>query len=206
MKHLLTEDEERKQAPSAEMRQEIARALKVLREGGVILYPTDTVWGIGCDATNAAAVERIYRLKQRADHKAMIVLADSPEMVGRYADGIPEVAYELMEVAVRPLTIVYDRGVGLAPNLLGPDGSVGIRVTKEEFSAALVRALRRPLVSTSANVSGKPAARCYSEISPEILQGVDYVVDWRRDEPAGSRQPSSVMRLTESGEFKVLRP
>ncbi|MDY3857300.1 MAG: L-threonylcarbamoyladenylate synthase [Muribaculaceae bacterium] len=187
------------------MRQEIERAAKVVRQGGIVLYPTDTVWGIGCDATNPEAVARVYQLKRRADHKAMIVLVDSAAMVERYADGVPEVAYELIEVTDRPLTLVYDRGVGLAENLLGPDGSVGIRVTSEEFSQGLCRRLHRPLVSTSANISGEPAARCFADISEEVRLGVDYIVDWRRDELPGARQPSSVMRITASGEFKVLR-
>ncbi len=187
------------------MRQEIERAAKVVRQGGIVLYPTDTVWGIGCDATNPEAVARVYQLKRRADHKAMIVLVDSAAMVERYADGVPEVAYELIEVTDRPLTLVYDRGVGLAENLLGPDGSVGIRVTSEEFSQGLCRRLHRPLVSTSANISGEPAARCFADISEEVRRGVDYIVDWRRDELPGARQPSSVMRITASGEFKVLR-
>lgn len=187
------------------IRSEIQQAAKILREGGIILYPTDTVWGIGCDATNPQAVNRIYRLKKRADHKAMIVLVSSLAMLERHADGIPEVAYDLVENSTTPLTIVYDRGIGLAGDLLGPDGTIGIRLTTEEFSAGLCRALGRPLVSTSANISGQPAAGCFSEISEEIKLGVDHIVDYRREEPAGSRRPSCVMRLEESGVFKILR-
>lgn len=189
----------------SKIKEEIANAARTVKAGGVILYPTDTVWGIGCDATNAKAVERLYAIKRRADHKAMIVLVDSPDEVAKYADGVPDVAYDLIEYSERPLTIVYDRGVRLAPNLLGPDGSVGIRVTREAFSQGLCRALRRPLVSTSANISGEPAAKSFKEISPEIIEAVDYVVDYRRNENSGNRKPSSVMRLTESGEIKILR-
>lgn len=189
-----------------DFREEIRKAVDVLRRGGIILYPTDTVWGIGCDATNSVAVRRIYELKRRADHKAMIVLVDSLSKLERHADGIPEVAYDLIEASERPLTIVYDRGIGLAPELLGPDGSVGIRLTREAFSAGLCRALGHPLVSTSANISGQKAARCFSEISEEVTGGVDFIADYRRDEAAGTSRPSCVMRLGESGLFKILRP
>lgn len=189
-----------------DFREEIRKAVAVLRRGGIILYPTDTVWGIGCDATNSEAVRRIFELKRRADHKAMIVLVDSLAKLEHHADGIPDVAYDLIEASERPLTIVYDRGVGLAPELLGPDGSVGIRLTRESFSAGLCRALGRPLVSTSANISGEKAARCFAEISREITDNVDFIADYRREEPAGAARPSCVMRLGESGLFKILRP
>ncbi len=189
----------------SKLREEIEQAAMVVRGGGVILYPTDTVWGIGCDATNPKAVERVYSIKRRADHKAMIVLLDSVNTIEKYADGVPEVAYDLIRYSERPLTIVYDHGVGLAPGLLGPDGSIGIRVTGEKFSKNLCRRLRRPLVSTSANISGQPAARCFADISDDIIKAVDHVVDWRRDEPAGTRRPSSVIRLTESGVIDILR-
>lgn len=190
----------------SDIRNEIRQAVQTLRQGGIILYPTDTVWGIGCDATDQKAVRRIFELKRRADHKAMIVLVDSLAKLERHADGIPEVAYDLIEASERPLTIVYDRGIGLAPELLGPDGTVGIRLTREEFSAGLCRALGHPLVSTSANISGEKAARCFAEISEEVLRGVDFIADYRRDEPAGCARPSCVMRIDESGLFKILRP
>lgn len=187
------------------LHEEITNACNVLRKGGVILYPTDTVWGIGCDATNSAAVRRIFDIKHRADHKALITLLPSAEEVEKYVGNMPEVAFQLIEYADRPLTIVYDKGVGLAPELLGPDGSVGIRVTSEPFSQGLCRKLRRPLVSTSANISGQPAPAVVPEIPQEILDAVDYVVDYRRDDLSRSL-PSTVMKLSDSGEFRILRP
>lgn len=191
-------------APST-IRAEIERARDVIRRGGVILYPTDTVWGIGCDATNSEAVKRIYEIKRRADHKAMIVLVDSPETLDRWVDDIPEVAFELLEAAVDPTTIVFDHGRGMAPELLGPGGSIGVRVTSEAFSRGLCRAMRRPLVSTSANISGMPTAAVFPEISPEIINAVDYVVDYRRNDLRRSK-PSSVIALSSSGVVKILRP
>lgn len=188
----------------SEFQSDLDKAIEVLRKGGIILYPTDTVWGIGCDATNSKAVKRIYDLKHRADSKAMIVLVDSPEMVERYVDEMPEVAMQLIDVAVKPVTIVYDRGIGLAPELIAPDGSIGIRVTSEKFSSMLCRKLRRPLVSTSANISGSPTPRFFNEISEEVVKGVDYVVEFRRDDNE-PRSPSSVLKLSNSGQIKILR-
>lgn len=184
---------------------EVKRCVEVLRRGGIILYPTDTVWGIGCDASNPQAVAKVFALKQRADHKAMIVLVDSADAVSLYVEDMPDLAYQLIEYAERPLTIVYDHGVRLAPELLGEDGSVGIRVTSEEFSNALCRRFRRPLVSTSANISGQPTPAIFPEISREIIDGVDYVADFRRDDTT-RRPPSTVMRLSADGLFKILRP
>ncbi len=197
-------DNGQRQAPAADFRQDLSQALDTLRKGGIILYPTDTVWGIGCDATNPEAVKRIYGLKQRADSKAMIVMADSPAMAERYVDEMPDVALQFMEVAVKPTTIIYDRGIGLAPNLLAPDGSVGIRVTSEPFSAMLCRRLRRPLVSTSANISGGSTPRFFNEIPDEIVSGVDYVVNYRRDDNT-PHTPSSIIKLSNSGEVKIIR-
>jgi L-threonylcarbamoyladenylate synthase len=184
---------------------EVQRAIEVVKRGGIILYPTDTVWGIGCDASNPEAVKRVFEIKQRADNKALIVLVGSANDVAKYVQEMPDVAYDLIEFSERPLTIVYDKGFGLAPALLGEDGSVGIRVTSEEFSATLCRKLRRPLVSTSANISGQPAPAIFSEISEEILNAVDYVVDYRRDDTTKS-QPSTVMKLSAGGVFTILRP
>lgn len=181
-----------------------AAAVSIMRKGGIILYPTDTVWGIGCDATNADAVRRIYELKRRVDHKAMIVLADSPEMLERHVVEIPEVALQLIDVAIRPTTIIYDQGCGLAHNLLGIDGSIGIRVTSERFSAALCRKLRRPVVSTSANISGQPSPKFFREISSEIINGVDYVATYRRDD-IEPHAPSCIIKLSNSGEVKIIR-
>lgn len=200
-------DTDRKPADSLrqEMLDEVARAADVVKRGGIILYPTDTVWGIGCDASNPEAVKKVFDLKQRADHKAMIVLVGSVDDVDLYVESVPEIARDLIEFSDKPLTIVYDRGTRLAPALLGEDGSVGVRVTRESFSSALCRRLRRPLVSTSANISGQPAPAIFREISPEILEAVDYVVDYRRDDDT-RRCPSTVMRLSAGGQFKILRP
>jgi L-threonylcarbamoyladenylate synthase len=183
---------------------DIAAAVDALRNGKIILYPTDTVWGIGCDATNPEAVKRIYELKQRVDNKAMIILVDSLAMLERHVEEVPEVAYKLIDVTVRPTTIVYDKGRGLAHNLLGTDGSVGIRLTTEKFSAALCHRLRHPIVSTSANISGQPSPRFFHEIAPEIVSGVDFVATYRRNDTT-PHQPSSVIKLSTSGEIKILR-
>lgn len=182
---------------------DIKNALDVLRKGGIILYPTDTVWGIGCDASRPEAVRRIYELKRRADSKSMIILLDDPEKLERYAD-IPDIAYELIEAAVNPLTIVYDGASSVAPELIAPDGSIGIRITSEKISSSLCRGLRAPLVSTSANISGEPTAKSFNAISKEILDGVDYVMFSRRDETELPK-PSTIIRLRPDGQFSIIR-
>lgn len=184
--------------------EDVKRAVEVLRRGGVILYPTDTVWGIGCDATNADAVKRIYEIKNRADSKALIVLLGSIDNLWRYVDCVPEVAPELIEASVRPLTIVYDHGINMAHNLMAPDGSVGIRITRETVSQALCRKLRRPVVSTSANMSGQPTPALFNEISKDIINAVDYVMESRRDDNTRAL-PSQVIKLSDSCVVKVLR-
>ena len=186
------------------MKDEIKKACEVLQKGGVFLYPTDTVWGIGCDATNEEAVRRVYEIKKRADSKAMLVLVDSPVKVDFYVKDVPVVAWDLIEMATRPLTIIYDGARNLAPNLIAEDGSVGIRVTNEEFSRQLCFRFRKAIVSTSANISGEPAAAVFSEISEEILNAVDYVVDYRREE-TGHPKPSSIIRLGAGGVVKIIR-
>lgn len=183
---------------------DIRKACEVMRAGGVILYPTDTVWGIGCDATNAEAVRRVYDIKRRDDSKSMLVLVDSEAKVEAYVRDVPPVAWELIELSTRPLTIVYDGARNLAENLIAEDGSVGIRVTTEEFSRQLCMRFRKAIVSTSANVSGEPSPHIFSEITPEILSAVDYVVEARRDETAPAR-PSSIIRLSSGGVVKILR-
>ena len=185
-------------------KEDMAEAVRVLKAGGVILYPTDTVWGLGCDATNAEAVERIYRIKQRQDSKALIVLADSEAMISRYVAEVPEVAWDVIELATRPTTVIFDRGLNLAPNLLAQDGSVGIRLSREAFSSQLCFHLRKPVVSTSANVSGQPSPRIFFFFFEEIRQQVDYVVRYRQDDitPAS---PSSVIKLGRGGEVKIIR-
>ncbi len=186
------------------MNEDIKQACEVLAKGGVILYPTDTVWGIGCDATNPEAVKRVYEIKQRTDSKAMLVLVDSDVKVQFYVKEVPPVAWDLIELAEKPLTIIYDGARNLASNLLAEDGSVGIRVTKEPFSKQLCFRFRKAIVSTSANISGQPAAAVFSEISEEIKQSVDYIVQSRREE-TGHPKPSGIIKLGAGGLVKVIR-
>ena len=187
-----------------EFKEDLNNALKVLRSGGVILYPTDTVWGIGCDATNEKAVDKVYRIKRRAESKALITLVADLAVLERTVDGIPEVAYELIEYSEKPLTIIYDKAIGVAPNLPAEDGSLAVRLTREAFSAALCRELRRPLVSTSANISGEGAPVNFNEISTEILEAVDYVCHTGRATTTLAK-PSTIMRLKANGEFSIIR-
>ena len=184
--------------------EDIKLACEVLRKGGVILYPTDTVWGIGCDATCSDAVKRVFEIKRRNDNKALIVMLGSISQLERFVEEVPEVAYDMIELSDKPITIVYDKGCNLAPELLGEDGSVGIRITKENFSSRLCRAYRRPIVSTSANVSGEPTPMVYAEISDEIKNAVDYVVETRRNDNT-LNAPSSVIKLGVDGTVKILR-
>lgn len=186
------------------MNEEIKKACQVLAEGGVILYPTDTIWGIGCDATNAEAVKRVYDIKRRQDSKAMLVLVDSPVKVDFYVKDVPDIAWDLIELADKPMTIIYDGARNLAENLLAEDGSVGIRVTGEAFSKRLCQQFRKAIVSTSANISGEPSPACFADISEEVKQAVDYIVDFRRDEPAGAK-PSGIIKLEAGGVFKIIR-
>lgn len=186
------------------MTKDIREACRVMQEGGVILYPTDTVWGIGCDATNEAAVRRVYEIKQRAAASAMLVLVDSPVKVDFYVRNVPPLAWDLMELAAKPLTIIYDDARNLASNLLAEDGSVGIRVTGEAFSQQLCRQFRKAIVSTSANISGRPSPACFAEISEEIKSAVDYIVACRREWKAASK-PSSIIRLGKGGVVKIIR-
>ena len=164
----------------------IYQALEVLRKGGIILYPTDTVWGIGCDATNDEAVERIYRLKRSGEKKSMLVLLDNPDKVSLYIRKVPDIAWQLYEVADKPLTLILPGACAVAENLIPEEGTLGIRIPEHEFCKKLIRKLNRPLVSTSANISGQPAPRTYSEISQDIRQGVDLIVDARRTSYAQS--------------------
>lgn len=186
------------------MKEDIRKACEVMQKGGVILYPTDTIWGIGCDATNAEAVKRVYEIKKRSDSKAMLVLVDNAVKVDFYVDGAPEVAFDLIELTNKPLTIIYDGAKNLAPNLMAEDGSVGIRVTSEEFSNQLCYRFRKAIVSTSANVSGEPSPATFGEISDEIKQAVDYIVQSRQQENKAS-QSSSIIKLGKGGQVKVIR-
>jgi L-threonylcarbamoyladenylate synthase len=184
--------------------EDIKQAVEVLRKGGVIIYPTDTIWGIGCDATNSEAVRRIFEIKHRADSKALITLVGSIAALERTVDEVPDIAYQLIEVADKPLTIIYDHGRNVAPELLAEDGSIGIRVTTEEFSAALCKAFGKPLVSTSANISGQPSPTNFSEIVDGVLSAADYVCTSRRDETAHNT-PSSIIKISAGGLFKIIR-
>lgn len=186
------------------MEEDIKKCIEVLNRGGIILYPTDTIWGIGCDATNADAVKKVYDLKRREDNKAMLVLLDSVNNLDRYVRDLPEIAYDLIDVAVKPITIIYDGGYNLAPNLLGDNNSIGIRVTNEAFSQALCRKFRRPIVSTSANISGQPSAAIFKEISKEIIDGVDYVVNYRQNDNNRS-SASSIIKLGADATIQIIR-
>lgn len=183
---------------------DIKKAVEVMRNGGIILYPTDTIWGIGCDATNRDAVERIYKLKRRDDHKSMICLVDSDVRLQRYVRNVPEVAWDLLELAEKPTTVILDNAVNLADNLIADDGSIAMRITKEPFSKELCYRFQKPIVSTSANISGEPAAQNYMDISEEILNGVDYVC-WSRRQEHKPHNPSSIIKLSENGEVKIIR-
>lgn len=189
---------------SPESKEDIRRAIEVMNKGGIILYPTDTIWGLGCDATNADAVRRIYEIKQRTDAKALISLVDSETKVQFYVKEVPEVAWDVMELSERPMTVVFEGGRNLAPNLLAEDGSVAIRITKEAFSKELCMRMKRAVVSTSANISGQPAPRCFAEISEEIKRAVDYICTSRQDEPP-TQTASSIIKLGAGGEVTIIR-
>lgn len=186
------------------MTDDIQKACEVMQGGGIILYPTDTIWGIGCDATNEEVVRKVYALKQRADNKAMLVLIDSEAKLDRYVSDVPNVAWDLISVADTPLTIIYSQGKNLAPSLLGEDGSIGIRITREEFSRRLCEQFRKPLVSTSANVSGAPSPANFSEISDVIKEGVDYIVKYRQEDRS-KVSPSHIIKLGDGGVFQIIR-
>ncbi len=183
---------------------DIRQAIDVLNRGGIIAYPTDTIWGLGCDATNADAVRRIYEIKRRDDSKALITLVDSEAKVEFYVKEVPDVAWQLIEVADKPLTIIYDNARNLAPNLIAEDGSIAIRITSEPFSRELCRRFKKAIVSTSANISGEPSPKTFAGISREILNAADYVCTSRRNENA-PHTPSSIVKLGVSGEVKVIR-
>ncbi|MDE6195070.1 MAG: threonylcarbamoyl-AMP synthase [Muribaculaceae bacterium] len=183
---------------------DLKEAVKVMKEGGIILYPTDTVWGIGCDAANEEAVRKIYELKKREDSKSMLVLVGSEGMLQRTVKDVPEIAWQLIEAAVNPMTIIYDHPIGVAESLKAEDGSLGIRITSEKFSRMLCERMRGPIVSTSANVSGKPTPMTFAEISSEIKNGVDYVCRFRQKEKASSK-PSNIIKITRENIVKVIR-
>jgi len=184
--------------------EDIRRAIEVMRQGGVILYPTDTVWGIGCDATNEAAVRRVYDIKQRDDSKALICLVDSDARLQRYVRNVPDVAWQLIDCIDKPTTLILEGAVNLAPNLIAADGSIGIRITQEAFSKELCFRFQKAIVSTSANISGEPAAQNYRDIDPRILEAVDYVC-WTRRQEHQPHKPSSIIRLRADGQVEIIR-
>lgn len=186
------------------MEEEISKALEVLKAGGTILYPTDTVWGIGCDATNAEAVKKVYAIKQREESKSLIVLVDNDQKLNKYLKDVPAMAWDLIEYTEQPLTIIYPDARGLAPNAIAQDGTVGIRMTKDEFCKKMIHKLNKPIISTSANISGEPTPRNFSEIPDAIKKSVDYVVNLRQHEK-DNPPPSTIIQLQMNGEFKIIR-
>ncbi len=187
------------------MIEDIKKAIEVLRSGGVILYPTDTIWGLGCDATNAEAVKRIYEIKAREETKSMLVLMDSSAKLQNYVEMVPEMAWELIEITTKPLTIIYPKGKNFAENLMNADGTIGIRITEESFSKKLCEMFKKPIVSTSANVSGKKSPMFFAEIEEEIKNKVDYIVSFRQDDKTPSN-PSSIIKLGVKNEIEIIRP
>jgi L-threonylcarbamoyladenylate synthase len=187
-----------------DINEEIKKAVEIMRSGGIILYPTDTIWGIGCDATKPTAVKKIYDLKQRSDSKSMIILLDKPGKIESYVEEMPSIAWDIIELSDKPTTIIYSGAKNLAENLIAEDGSIGIRVTKEEFSKKLCERFRNPIVSTSANISGEPSPACFSEISEEIRNGVDYIVNFRQKEHTKAI-PSSIIKLEKGNVVTVIR-
>jgi len=185
------------------MNEEVNKTVQVLKEGGIILYPTDTIWGIGCDATNHDAIKRIYKLKQREESKSMICLVNDFKMLNLYVENVPEVAYDILKYTNKPTTIIYDKPLRVSENIIAEDNTLAIRVTNHDFCKQLIKKIKKPIVSTSANISNEPSPKFYSEISPEILKGVDYVVNLQREKK--STEASSIIKLTGDGLVKVIR-
>ena len=186
-----------------DINQEVHKAFEVIQNGGIILYPTDTVWGIGCDATNAEAVAKIFKLKQRAETQSMICLMNGEKMMYNIFKDIPEVAWQIIDLSEKPTTLILDNPRNVAKNLIGQDNTLGIRIVKEPFCFKLMERMKKPLVSTSANISGQPTPNSFKEISPEIVKGVDYVVNLHREKVGG--KPSTIIKLTSDSQVKVIR-
>ena len=184
--------------------EDIKNAVEVLRKGGVILYPTDTVWGIGCDATNEEAVKKVFAIKRREDSKALICLVDSDVRLQRYVRNVADVTWNMIELSEKPLTVIFDNVTGLAPNVIAEDGSAGLRITREEFSKELCFRFQKPIVSTSANISGEPTPQTFEEISDEIKEAVDYVVKYSR-QSREKHKPSSIIKMNANGQFTIIR-
>jgi L-threonylcarbamoyladenylate synthase len=188
---------------SQDINHEIQKAFEVIQQGGIILYPTDTVWGIGCDATNAEAVAKIYKLKRKAETQAMICLMNGEKMMYNVFKDIPEVAWQIMDLSEKPTTLVLDKPRNVAANIIASDNTLGIRIVKEPFCFKLMERMKKPLVSTSANISGQPTPIAFKDISPEIIKGVDYVVNLHQDKING--KPSTIIKLTSDSQVKVIR-
>ena len=186
------------------MREEINKAFEVLKNGGIILYPTDTVWGLGCDATNVDAVDKLNAIKGRAADKSLIILLDTDSKIQSYVNEVPEVAYDLIEYAESPLTVIFSNAKNLANNVPNADGSIGIRIPKHDFCQQLLQRFRKPIVSTSANVSGEPTPLFFDEITEEIKEAVDYVVDLEQENRT-PKKPSTIVKLGSGGQFEFTR-
>jgi len=188
---------------NSDINQEVHKAFEIIKEGGIILYPTDTVWGIGCDATNPEAVAKIYQLKQREETKSMIVLMNGEKMIYNVFKEVPEVAWQIIDLSEKPTTIILDEPRNVAANLIASDKTLGIRLVKEPFCFKLMEKMKKPLVSTSANISGQPTPIAFKDISQEIIKGVDYVVNLHQEKIAG--KPSTIIKLTKDSQVKVIR-
>ena len=186
------------------LRDEVAKAFSIIKDGGIILYPTDTIWGIGCDATNTDAVKKIFQLKQRDEAKSMIILLDSDAKLPSFVKEVPDIAYDLIQYAENPLTLVMPGARNISPALIAADGSVGIRVTNNQFCQQLIQRMRKPLVSTSANISGNASPQYFSQIDEAVINGVDYVVDLDQHSKE-IKNPSTIMRLEPDGRFEFIR-
>ncbi len=184
--------------------EEIKEAVKILRQGGVILYPTDTIWGIGCDATNEYAVDRVFEIKNRPANKSMIAIVDNPQRLAIYTDQMPDVVWDLLELTTEPLTVIYPNGKNLAPNAINEDGSIAFRVTHEDISNSLCYLLGKPIISTSANISGEPTPQLFSQITETIKSQVDYIIPFRQEDTV-SAQPSKIIKIDKNGAFRIIR-
>lgn len=193
-----------KKLPLYMLKEEINKALEVLKAGGVILYPTDTIWGLGCDATNEEAVDKVLKIKNRPAEKSLIVLLDTDNKLQSYVSEVPDVAYDLIEYAENPLTIIFSGAKNLAKNVINADGSVGIRVAKHDFCTPLIQRFRKPIVSTSANLSGEPSPKNFDEINEQIKDAVDYIVDFEQENKS-NKKPSTIMKLSPGGQFEFIR-
>ena len=186
------------------MNEDLKKAIEVLKEGGVILYPTDTIWGIGCDATNEESVEKLYAIKKRDKEKSMLILLDNPIKLQTYIQEVPEIAWDLIDLTDKPLTIIFEGAKNLATNLINEDKTIGIRITSEDFSRELCKNFRKPIVSTSANFSGKPSPQNFTKIDPDLIELVDYVVEYRQNE-LGEQISSSIIKLATNGNIEIIR-